>query len=55
MNGKVAVVSLTMVSKDPQEITKASEVMARAGAGLTLDGITVNLNFGWTDDQEGEE
>jgi hypothetical protein len=49
------VVSLTVVSAEPEHVTRAAEVMARAAAGLALEGIMVNLSMGTpSDEDEGE-
>ena len=41
--GKTYVLTLTMVSPDPQFVLKTTEVFARASAGLVLDGVSVNF------------
>jgi hypothetical protein len=47
------VVSLTIVTEDPNEATTAAEVMARAAAGLALEGLLVSLTIGTaTDDAD---
>jgi hypothetical protein len=52
----VTVVSATIVTKYPEHITRAAEVLARALAGLALEGISVGLNIGQTEDEdEGED
>lgn len=48
------VVSLTVVTDNPEHITKAAEVMGRAGAGLLLDGMSVSLTMGRGDAEEVE-
>lgn len=40
------VVSLTVVSDQPEVVARAAEVMGRAAAGLALEGIMVNLSMG---------
>lgn len=50
----LTVVSLTVVSENPEHVTRAAEVMARAAAGLVLEGVTVNLNLGIPSDDEAE-
>jgi len=46
------VVSLTVVSEEPEHITRAAEVMARAAAGLALDGVMVSLTIGAPEDED---
>jgi hypothetical protein len=48
------VVSLSVVTEDEQAAVRASEVMARAAAGLALEGITVSLTIGTVID-DGED
>jgi hypothetical protein len=48
----VIVVSCTVVSEKPEEIVKASEVLARAASGLALEGINVSVNIGTVPDEE---
>jgi hypothetical protein len=49
------VVSLNVVTEDPSQATRAAEVMARAAAGLALDGIGVSLNIHTVTDNEDTE
>ena len=46
------VVSLTIVTDQPDHVVRASEVFARAAAGLILEGVNVNLSFGIPDDDD---
>jgi hypothetical protein len=48
------VVSLTVVTEDQEEAVRAGEVFARTAVGLALEGVTVNLNLGTPDDEDGE-
>jgi hypothetical protein len=48
------VVSLTVVSEDPNAVTRAAEVMARAAAGLALERIMVSLTLGTPDEDEAD-
>lgn len=48
----VMVVSLAVVSAEVEHITRAAEVMARAAAGLALEGIDVNLSLGTPGDED---
>jgi hypothetical protein len=48
------VVSLTVVSTEAEHITRAAEVMARAAAGLALEGIMVSLTLGTPSDEDDE-
>lgn len=51
----VVVVSATVVTRNSEHVAKAGEVLARAAAGLALEGIAVSLSFGIPeDDDEGE-
>lgn len=38
-------VSLNAITKDPHLLSKVAEVFARAGSGLTLEGLTINMNM----------
>ena len=49
---QTAVVSLTVVTDRPDHVVRASEVFARAAAGLTLEGVNVSLHFSVEDDDE---
>jgi hypothetical protein len=49
---KATVVSVSVVSENPEHIVKAAEVFARAAAGLVLDGIMVNLSMGQGEDED---
>lgn len=49
------VVNLSVVTRDASEATRAAEVMARAAAGLALEGISVALNLGTVPDHETED
>lgn len=55
MDRPTRVVSLAVVSTEPEHITRAAEVMARAAAGLALEGIQVALNLGTPSDQDEDE
>lgn len=55
MTAKSLVVSLTVVTKDPDAAARAAEVMARAASGLALDGIDINLTLGNVDDEDDLE
>jgi hypothetical protein len=48
----VIVVSATVVTENPEHAARAAEVLARAAAGLVLDGISVNVSLGIPDDDE---
>jgi hypothetical protein len=50
--GDVVVISATVVTKNPDHVAKAAEVLARAAAGLALEGIDVSLSFGIPEDDE---
>lgn len=49
------VVSLVVVSDDPETITRSMETMGRAAAGLALEGINANLSATHVpdDDEDG--
>lgn len=42
---KEYLVSLNAISKDPHMVSRVAEVFARAGVGLTLEGLTVTMNM----------
>lgn len=42
---KEYLVSLNVACKQPHELNRISEVLARAAAGLTLEGLTVSMNM----------
>jgi hypothetical protein len=46
------VISATVVTDDQQQASHAAEVLARAAAGLVLDGIPVNVSMTEVDDEE---
>jgi hypothetical protein len=46
------VVSLTVVTDDPEHATRAAEAMARVATGLVLDRINVSLSLGVAEDEE---
>jgi hypothetical protein len=48
------VVSLTVVTTDESEASRAAEVMSRAGAGLALEGTSVSLTMGTVEAGEVE-
>ena len=48
------VVSLTVVSDQPEVVARAAEVMGRAAAGLALEGIMVNLSMGTPGDEDDD-
>lgn len=50
------VISASVVTDTPMHATKAAEVLARAAAGLLLDGIQASLTMGIpVDDDEDED
>ncbi len=50
----IVVVSATVVTENPEHAARAAEVLARAAAGLVLDGINVNVSLGIPDDDPEE-
>lgn len=46
------VVSATVVTDDPTHAARAAEVLARAAAGLVLDGISVTVSLGVPEEDE---
>lgn len=53
---KTVVVSVSIVTDNPADVVRASEVFARAASGLVLEGINVSLTLGIpSDDNEDEE
>jgi hypothetical protein len=49
------VISATVVTDDQQQASHAAEVLARAAAGLVLDGIPVNVSMGVPDADEEDQ
>lgn len=49
----VHVVSVYVSTDDPAAVARAAEVLARAIAGLALDGVTASLRVGPDEEQEG--
>ncbi|HEU4543005.1 MAG TPA: hypothetical protein VFR23_17880 [Jiangellaceae bacterium] len=55
MTGEM-VISATVVTDDATKAARAAEVLARAAAGLVLDGIDVSVSMGIpSDDDTGSE
>ena len=52
MSERSIVVSATVVTEDQTHAARAAEVLARAAAGLVLEGISINVNFGIADGDE---
>lgn len=48
------VILASVVTDNPEHAAKAAEVLARALAGLALEGITVGLNMSQQEDEESE-
>lgn len=48
------VVSANVVSKEPEQITRAFEALARAAAGLALEGIYVSVSASTVEDNDDE-
>lgn len=48
------VISATVVTDDQEQALKAAEVLARAAAGLVLDGVNVSVHMGIADDEDEE-
>lgn len=46
------VVSITVVTDDALMVARAAEVMARAAAGLALEGTMVSVTIGMVDDDD---
>lgn len=49
------VVSLSVVTDDPEAAARSAEVMARAAAGLALEGLSVSLSLGTVIDEDEDE
>lgn len=47
-------IGASVITRDPEHALKASEVLARAAAGLILDGISVSVNMHTIDPDEEE-
>lgn len=48
------VITATVVTDDPEHAARAAEVLARAAAGLVLDGISVSVSLMRADAEEVE-
>lgn len=48
------VISATVVTDNPDHAARAAEVLARAAAGLVLDGVPVNVSLGVPDDEDDQ-
>jgi hypothetical protein len=46
------VVSASVVTEDQSQAARAAEVLARAAAGLVLEGISVSVSLSRVDDEE---
>lgn len=51
---KEYLVSLNVMTKDPHNLSRVAEVLARAATGLTLEGLTVNMNMTELDSEQEE-
>jgi hypothetical protein len=49
------VITATVITNDPNQASLAAEVFARAGAGLVLDGVSVNVAMMIPDEQGDDE
>lgn len=49
------VISATVVTDNPEHAARAAEVLARAAAGLVLDGIDVSVAMGVPEDEAEPE
>ncbi len=49
------IVSATVVTEDPNEVLTASELMNRIAVGLSMQGITVRMDFSSFDNGELEQ
>ena len=48
------VISASVVIENPDHAAKAAEVLARAAAGLVLEGIAVSVFVGVPDDEDDQ-
>lgn len=48
------VVSFTVVTDNPPDVIRATEVLGRAATGLVLEGISVSITLGQVEDDEAE-
>lgn len=48
-------IGASVITRVPEHALKASEVLARAAAGLILDGISVSVNMHTIDPDENTE
>lgn len=49
------VISAAVVTENPQHAARAAEVLARAAAGLVLDGIDVSVSMGIPMEDEDDD
>lgn len=54
-NGQEYSINVYVFSKEPEKVAKAAETLARASAGLALEGIDVNLRFGTLDIEDDDD
>lgn len=47
-------IAASVITRVPEHALKASEVLARAAAGLILDGISVSVNMHTIDPEEDD-
>lgn len=52
MRADDTVVSVTVVTGNPEHATRAAEVLARAASGLSLEGINVSLTMSTVFDED---
>lgn len=50
--GQTIVISATVVTEDTTHATRAAEVLARAAAGLVLEGMNVSVSLGVPEDDD---
>ena len=52
---QTTVVSIAVVPTNPEHVVRTGEAFNRAAAGLALDGIAVNVNYGIPEDEPDDD
>lgn len=55
MKGPAYVLTASVTTEEPAQVAQVAEVLARAAAGLALEGITVNVSIVQVLDDDEEE
>lgn len=52
MPDKTIIITASVVTEDHNQAARAAEVLARAAAGLVLEGISVGVTMGQLDEED---